>query len=189
MTKITQTLRDHILRAAIDDAFNVREQALNDEQGALALALADRMVPPAERKAATVLGTRWIPSERRVQVNIGGERRRLSLPENGGPGLLVPLAASAYRHSQVPAWSLPADDELAVAIRANGDALEALATARKDAYDALRSLLASVNTLKQLTTLWPEGAAYYRAPPAPTSLVSCVDAVNSALGLPKDADV
>jgi hypothetical protein len=181
MSTLSNTACEAIMKAALDARFAERQKALDAQEEELALDCYNRAFPEAVRQAAASLPKGWLRRDECLRMTFGyrtttlrTSSERAPLMPQGGCQILIRLH----------------DQDLIDRFDALTTARDAFKSEWDKAVNALRSLLRSARTVKQLAAAWPEGEPYYRfaMERAKAGLpVVTSDEVNAILGLKKAA--
>lgn len=194
MTVLTNKMRDQIVsnaRATFDEKF----AELSTIEQSLAFLAWDSVVPDSVKKALRGVPARWLQHTETLHLNVRGMTIALRTKEGGLP---IPYQGkkSTFRLYDNSAIDAVKDDTLAdisyaitVRILRHAAAVEDLKKKRDEAALLVKSLLASVSTLKKLQEVWPDGLPLYetflKVNAAPSVPMVQVTVVNQALGLPR----
>lgn len=185
MTRLTNEIREHISRQAVAAAFNQRFDAMAAAEDALAREAYADVFSEAERAMASQMPGYWLRRDPCLNFNAGGYRIKLCTTADHLP---VPYQGKGDDHGYHCRSSQGTikDQDLSDRIRAHATAKEALSDEKKRVARSLSQMLQSVNSIKRLKEVWPEGQPFYAryleskafAPPAIR-----MDEINAALGL------
>jgi hypothetical protein len=150
MSRLTQSIREKIIRNAIVAAFKEREAAQAEQEHALGMEAYEAVIPAAERKAAAKLPATWLRHDSCLRFNANGWNARLSVKE----AVPVPHSADCRMLGSLP-------QELAQRVQAYSTAGESLRQERYKAERELAGFLEQFRSVKQMREAWPEGEAFY----------------------------
>lgn len=150
--RLNSAQRYQIARRAVAEGFKKEDGACAKREAKLVRACHAALFPPAIRKAAAAAPKGWIGTSCDFLFNAAGESIRLKADEP----LLVP-ASHCYSYSY-----FLKDAALVTQVRELARAKEILRARKKEAANALNSMLASVSSTKRLSKIWPEGRAFYK---------------------------
>jgi len=177
MTRLTVSAREAIVHKALDKRFQDQINETKSQENLLALKCYNAVFDEKTLKSVKAVPEKWFCMDGCLRFNIGGLDLRLSVTEN----MPVPY----QRHCE----------KLGVITGELADEVTAFVHKKKDEQDNrskifrnLEALLASVNTFKQLSEVWPEGKAYYEDMiDKPKLQLPAIrfDEINAALGLDK----
>ncbi len=151
--KLTNDIRDRIVRSMALDAVTKEKDALTKRENAIALKLWKAVYPSAERTAAAKMPDGWVRMDKCLRFNLCGMDVRVNTAEP----VTVKTSASGYceRLGNI------ADDKLGDEYRAYYKDMEALKQKAQDIERQGKALLYSVTTFKRLEETWPEGKKFY----------------------------
>ncbi|TGE04602.1 Nmad5 family putative nucleotide modification protein [Hymenobacter fodinae] len=147
---MTNEIRDNIARNATKQKFTKENDAIKQEENDLALELYHSLFTPEELKLVTKLDTKWFHQDKCLRFNCGGYNLMLCIKE----GVPVPYS----RHCSI-LGNISGD--LAIKAQEFANKKKDVEADQAKALRAIGSVLYSVNTIKQLKTVWPEGADFY----------------------------
>lgn len=151
--KLTNEMRDKIIRSMALGAIEKEKAALEKHEHALALKLWKAVYPAAERVAAAKMAEGWILMDKCLRFNLCGMNITLNAAEP------VPVKASINRYCN--RLGDIADEKLRDEYTAHYLASEELKKKGRDIEQQAKALLYSVTTFKRLEEAWPEGKKFY----------------------------
>lgn len=151
MTRLTNDIRDTIVFNATKKSFISQNETMSKEENLLALELYNSLFDKKELTIIKKLDKKWFHYDTCLRFNCGGYDLRLCVKE----GVPVPYDKGyCSRLGNI-------NGELA-------EKAQVFANKKKDSEQqqqktarTVKSLLFSVNTIKQLKTVWPEGSEFY----------------------------
>lgn len=186
MTRLTRHTRDAIAYAAINFAFDPKEEALRQAEDKLAREAYAEVFPKKETDLIANVPENWFRIDACLKFNVGGQTIVLRTIDSGLP---VPYRRKGSDYGGYHCQSLgtiqPGD--LCDRIQEHAQTKEKLKEERERARSQIKAMLTSVTTVKKLAEAWPEGEQFYskylkrEAPQVPTIRV---DEINTMLGLP-----
>ena len=151
MSRLTETVRDKIARAAVRHKFSPLEEAMRIEEDALAMRCY-RAVYPAEQLAiVATLPKEWLRHCSCLRFNAGGWSVSLNTAQE------VPTHHATYCTSLGDI-----SGGLAEEVQAYSQRKEKRKTDCHAAEAELQGFLSSFKTFKQLRDNWPEGEQFYK---------------------------
>lgn len=150
--KLTNEMRDRIVRSMAMDAVAKEKEALTKRENAIALKLWKAVYPAAERTAAAKLSDGWILMDKCLRFNLYGMNITINTAEP------VPVKSSRYGCQRLGDI---ADEKLRDEYQAYYKDFEALKQKAQDIERQGKALLYSVTTFKKLEETWPEGKKFY----------------------------
>lgn len=182
--RLTNMDRDRVIDAAISASFAKRTEEQNAASDRLGRACYEAVFKAAERKAAAAMPEGWLRLDACLRFNVGGLNVVLHLLGDGVP---VPggRGHSCHRLGAI------SDTDLVTAVQDHLSEVETLESDERKARKSLRALLYSVNTLKALRELWPEGAPFFSHLEMRTGATNLpapqITELNAMLGLQSEA--
>lgn len=180
--RLTNFDREGVARRAIKSSFEAKEKELAAQEDKLARDAYAILVPAAVLKHAKAMPEGWMQTSSVVRVNAGGSHVELHLI---GDELPMPAKVLEYRSR----LGIISDEAFVNRAREHLAATETMKADKKKADASLNAMLASINTLRTLYDVWPDGAAFYEhlntavEHPLPAPMVK---EINTMLGLPRD---
>lgn len=189
MSKLTNSTREAIARAAIAFAFDPKEKALAKAEDALAREAHALLFPKKIIDAAKSLPAGWTRKISSLNYNVGGQKIELKASESLHVPALDKSNNDAGRSYYIVGAIQPGD--LCDRIQGHAQTKEKLRDEKKIAQRQIEAMLAKVTTVKKLAEAWPEGEPFYSKyldQPAPQVPALRVDEINAMLGLPDEAE-
>lgn len=147
--RITDTMRQAIVRRLINHRFEKDEKALKRREHDLAMKVHRARYDTPTRKAMEALPEGWMPVDHKVRIRTGGFSRELRF--------IDPVrVAFVDKDYSVDLGKLKRGDDLATAYEDYRVAENTLAAARKALTEKTASTLAGFSTIGRLVTTWPE---------------------------------
>ncbi|MBW3374676.1 hypothetical protein KYK31_11905 [Hymenobacter norwichensis] len=144
-------MRESITNNATHKSFADQNDGIKQEENDLALELYKSIFTPDELKLANKLDKRWFHQDDCLRFNCGGYDLTLCVK------IGVPVPYNKGYCSRLGNIT----GELAEKAQAFANKKNDIRDEQNKAYRAIKSLLYSVNTIKQLKSVWPEGAEFY----------------------------
>jgi hypothetical protein len=151
MTRLTNEIRDSIIRKALNEKFDPLYLKLKKEEHDVAMFCYNSVFDKKIISAAKKLPKAWLRQDACLRFNAGGYNLVLRLINTSVP---VPYSTDCSRLENL------SGDALEKA-RAHANKEKDLNDEKNKTYQALRSVLYSVTTVKKLKTVWQEGSKFY----------------------------
>lgn len=185
MTRMTNDMRDEILRRALRSAFDPRDNDIAAREDALCRAAYATCYSAAEIAQVSALPTYWTRLDPCLRFIVDGARITLRTSDNHLPVPYHDRRTGTDSYGCHSAHGVIVG-ELAANIMALMADKEALRVERDRAKANLSALLSRIQTVKKLAEAWPEGRDFYadfmaEKPALPPAIR--FDEVNAALGL------
>lgn len=151
MTRITNEMRNSIAHNATKNIFDVQGKAIKQEESDLAIELYNSLFESKELGQIKKLPKKWFHYDGCLRFNCAGYDLTFCVFE------AVPVPYDRGYCSRL--GNITGD--LAEKAQAFGSKKEGVKDEQNKTRQTIKSLLYSVNTIKQLKTVWPEGAEFY----------------------------
>lgn len=177
--RLSSFIREQVLVAVLNHAFEAREKAQEAEKIALGDAVYNDTYPEAVREQMAALPNGFLPVSTGLKVQFEG-RTLAQLPFGGRRRI-------AHTHEYNAAKVYDSKHPLAVRYGAWKDAEGALKRERRDAESSAKAVLESVTTVNKLIQVWPEVEPFARfyAVESPSRAVALpIKDLNARPGLP-----
>jgi hypothetical protein len=182
-TRLNASIREHIMRKALEHAFTKRRAELDKRQARWGAAVYRECMTPTGLKMVKRMPENWLVMTSSMRVEFAGEREMVTIA-HGDKTLPVPgtWAPNAYAYSKPPRIpaSHPLNEERLLLSRDE----QAIHDDKQRVRGNLHALLMAHSTLESLIKNWPECKKF--CPPAPaqvTALALPVAELNKMLGL------
>lgn len=166
--KLTNQIRDSIVRSMAMASVEKEQVALIKRENALAVKFWKAVYPAAERAAAEKMPEGWIHRDKCLRFNLCGMDIRVNAAE--------PLPVKASTNNYCHRLGNIADEKLGDEYKEYYKDVDAMKARARDVERQAKALLYSVSTFKKLAETWPEGKKFYEKF-KPVNDVSSVPAV------------
>lgn len=153
MTRLTNDIRNEICESAITASFKKQNDKLKAEETKIGMQLYRSLYKKSELDIIAKLDKKWLDIDECLRFNCGG----FDLTFCVEPGVAVPQR-EGYGCRRLGNIT---DPDLVYKAQDFAKRKEDAKAEERKAEQALRAVLFSVNTVKRLAEVWPEGAAYY----------------------------
>lgn len=195
--RLTNDIRDAIVRAVITNRFLKDVEALRDEWSTLAVMTYDDIYDDKTQRKMKNLPNGWLPETDTITVELGSSHTRLTFdPYMRGFGLVKIDGPSKTTKKRVPSSDnshrVVKQYEASHPLAKKRDELAGRSTDLKELIDSAttgaRQMVHSVSTMKKLLEQWPEvepfAQPYIDKPSAATLPAVPISSLNAKLGLP-----
>lgn len=185
MSRLTKTLRESMLKAVLDHAFNEKQAAANSVLVQCGEAIYQDIYGPYQ-DAMNSLPKNWLHTTSQITVAIAGQRHEVKISEQRPVG-------DNQRYWNEYAKLYVGDEQIVLNYQKAADVIEALKSHRNAMKREVDAILNSVHTFKKLWEIWPESKCIlekFETKPTVALLPAIqIEKVNSALGLPTDKEI